>query len=120
MLWDFLMYHRLGEVERKASDASYDARTITAELHRVRDDLERMQLVQRAMWDLLREPRGLTDEDLAAKITELDLQDGVRDGKLATAARTCPTCKRTMGRRHAHCLYCGVHDATRPPYLGPA
>ena len=118
MLWDYLTYKRANEAEHKASEARYDVRLLATEFHHLRDDLERALLVNRAMWELLRGTKGLTDEDLAAKITELDLQDGVRDGRVTSPPRTCPTCNRTMGRRHAHCLYCGVHDATRPALPG--
>jgi len=39
--------------------------------------LERLTLVCESMWQLLREKTSLTEEELSAKVTELDLEDGV-------------------------------------------
>lgn len=118
MLWEYLTYRRAAEAEQKASEARYDVRELNSDLHHARDDLQRVLLVTRAMWELLREKAGLTDEDLMQKVTELDLADGTRDGRLATGVRSCASCGRTLGRRQGHCLYCGAHDASRGPFEG--
>lgn len=118
MIWDFLTYQRAAAAERTADDARSQARTLGTDVHHVRDDLQRMMLVVHAMWDLLREKAGLTDEDLLQKINELDLRDGVQDGKHAQPARPCAACGRPMSNRFARCLYCGAHDEARLPFGG--
>lgn len=118
MLWDFMLYQRTVEAERKAGEARIDARSASSDVHAVRDDLQRLLLLNRAMWELLRERTGCTDDDLMRKVTELDLQDGVRDGKLAVARRSCTACGRPLSRRHSRCMYCGAVDAGASPFPG--
>jgi hypothetical protein len=44
---------------------------------------------------------------LAAKVVEVDLSDGVLDGKVRKVARTCTKCSRPVSQKHPRCLYCG-------------
>jgi hypothetical protein len=34
------------------------------------------------MWEIIRDQSSITDEELVEKITEIDLRDGVVDGKM--------------------------------------
>ena len=76
----------------------------------VEDRLDRLLLVCSAMWELLREKTGLTEEDLMAKVQEMDLRDGSPDGKVRKQVLKCVQCGRTMSRRHHRCLYCGAQE----------
>ena len=67
----------------------------------------RLALVCHALWTLLRERTGLTEEDLLARVRELDLRDGREDGRIATTVSSCRSCGRVLARRHARCIYCG-------------
>lgn len=70
--------------------------------------LERMMLVNAALWELVRDSIHLSDDDLKRKIEEIDLRDGKLDGKMVTAPAACKDCGRTIGRRHQKCIYCGA------------
>ena len=70
--------------------------------------MDQLSLVCSAMWELLREKNGLTEEDLMAKVREVDLRDGVADGKVTKQVLKCVKCGRTMSPRHKKCLYCGA------------
>jgi hypothetical protein len=78
--------------------------------------LDRLLLVTRAVWELARDQAGLTEEALLQKIEEVDVRDGVKDGKLTEPAKRCPRCSRTMSKRHRRCLYCGVEDGENDPF----
>jgi len=84
----------------------------TAELrHEVRDLREqicKMALMNQALWELLRNRLQLTDDDLANMAQEIDLRDGVADGKMSDTALRCPQCGRVSNSRHWKCLYCGL------------
>ena len=43
--------------------------------------VDRLELICEAMWIIMREKLGVTDDELVARIAELDLSDGVADGK---------------------------------------
>ena len=75
--------------------------------------LDSALLVCEAMWTLLRDKVGVTDEDLIKRINDLDLSDGKLDGKVRKPPVSCPKCQRTIARRMPKCMYCGqpiMHD----------
>jgi ribosomal protein S27AE len=79
--------------------------------HRVRElehQIARLQLMNQALWELLRERVQLTDADLERKAQEIDLRDGVQDGKISNTALKCPSCGRVSSSKHWKCLYCGL------------
>ena len=79
-------------------------------------DVDRLFMITQALWELLKEKHGYTDESLMKKITEIDLRDGKLDGKTARKERpNCPSCGRKMGR-HPTCLYCGAEAPDRCPF----
>jgi hypothetical protein len=73
----------------------------------LRHQVERLSLLNQALWELIRDKAGLTDADLERVAGEIDLRDGVADGKIGGGAVTCPTCRRVSNSRHYKCLYCG-------------
>lgn len=81
----------------------------------VADELARLELVCEAMWELVKEKTGLIDDDLLGKMAELDLTDGVADGKKSKGGPVvCPKCQRPNSRRHDFCIYCGEHIRRKP------
>jgi hypothetical protein len=73
--------------------------------------MDQLLLVCAAMWELLSEKAGLTENDLVARIAEIDARDGVADGKMTYSPVKCPQCQRTIFPKQQKCLYCG---AARP------
>ena len=73
--------------------------------------MDQLLLVCAAMWELLSEKTGLTENDLATRIAEIDARDGVADGKMTYTPVKCPQCQRTIFPKQQKCLYCG---AARP------
>lgn len=69
--------------------------------------VERLAILNQALWEILREKIGMTDADLEAKVGEVDMRDGVQDGSMTASAVRCPNCQRVCNARHKKCLYCG-------------
>jgi hypothetical protein len=69
--------------------------------------VDRLLLVIEAMWTLLKE-QGLTDEQLAARIAELDAADGAADGRRAGAITTCTSCGSKVAAGLPRCQICGT------------
>jgi ribosomal protein S27AE len=81
------------------------------------DQVERLTLITMALWKLLQEHTDLTEADLLAKVTEIDLADGVADGKITrTTVAKCPKCSRSMSPKHKRCLYCGESDLVQSAF----
>jgi len=67
----------------------------------------RLSLLNQALWELIRGRLQLSDADLERMAHEVDLRDGVADGKISNTAVKCPTCGRVSNSKHYRCLYCG-------------
>lgn len=78
---------------------------------------DRLLLVNVALWELLQEHVGLTEKMLSKKIEEVDMRDGIKDGKISKQIMTCENCTRILSNSHRKCIYCGTdvvskaHDA---------
>lgn len=78
------------------------------ESQRVRADIERMMMICEALWDILREQHGYSDEELFRRITEIDLRDGRADGRVAPSPPVhCEACGHVVSKHRPICLYCG-------------
>jgi ribosomal protein S27AE len=87
---------------RLASDVRLQSDAIAA-------DVDKLFLIAKALWTILKEEHGYTDDGLLQKIKEIDLEDGKLDGKISKAEKpSCPKCGRKVIGRHPVCLYCGT------------
>ena len=102
-----------------ASDSSAYAEAKAGRAQRSAEELEtrfeRALLTMEAMWSLLRDRMGVTDEELVERIVDIDLTDGVLDGKVRRPALDCPQCNKKIPRRFARCMYCGA-DVQHDPF----
>lgn len=80
---------------------------IRSEVKDLQRQVERLALLNQALWELLRERLHLSDADLEAMAQTVDMRDGVADERMTAQAVRCPNCTRVNNSRHAKCLYCG-------------
>ncbi len=100
-------------VASEAAEAKGQARGARTDVGALESRVERMLLTCEAMWTLLRDKLGVTDEELVRRVNDLDLSDGRLDGKVRKAPVACPSCGRAMSKKFPKCMYCGqavVHD----------
>ena len=91
-----------------ADAAERDARQAQTSVEFMRRDINRLLLITEALWTLLKQQHGYTDEDLTKVVTEIDLRDGVADGKAnQVGPKPCPYCGRMVAAHHATCIFCG-------------
>ena len=81
-------------------------------------DVEKLFMITEALWTILKEQHGYTDEHLVQMIQHIDLRNGKLDGKVAKSAErpTCPQCGRTIIRKQPRCLYCGADAPQQQPF----
>lgn len=72
------------------------------------NDIRRLQLLNQALWEILRDKLRLSEEEFLAKVHEVDMRDGQEDGRMSYTALKCPQCGRVSSSRHWRCLYCGL------------
>lgn len=78
---------------------------------------ERLAIANEALWLLLKDKLGLSEEELAARIIDVERAGGTHDALLAPGVLACSQCARTVPARHRQCLYCGAPlvPETPPP-----
>jgi ribosomal protein L32 len=91
---------------QRAGRIAEDARAQTDAVAR---DVEKLFMITEALWSMLKEQTGHSDEELIGRIQDIDLRDGRLDGKVASQPNpSCPQCGRTLLGKHPVCLYCGT------------
>ena len=78
----------------------------SADVRHLEARVERLALACEALWNLLQQKVGVTEEELRAHMADLDLADGTADGRVRRPPNVCPKCQRPNSRRHQYCLYC--------------
>ena len=119
MFWGYHSHRVAHDASDTANQAERTARDAKTEIRDLRTAVDRLLLVNRAIWEIVAEATELTDADLVEKVNEIDLRDGALDGKLTTRVRECPQCGRTMYKGHRQCLYCGAPDPEPDPFEMP-
>ncbi len=112
--WDLYQQHDITRLKAKASHTEGKVRSANATVAQLESRVDQLVLLNHALWELIAESAELTQQDLADKVKEIDLRDGVEDGKVRQIQK-CPDCDRTMSRRHARCLYCGAEAVDCSP-----
>ena len=51
---------------------------------------------------------NLKEEDLLQRVRDIDVMDGVEDGRITPQIAKCSQCERVMSPRHKKCIYCGT------------
>jgi hypothetical protein len=119
LFWDFYFgpgspwdRQRDGGGHDDATPAGDEARRTAKSVEELRKEtdekIDRLALICRALWELLRDSGSLSEEALLEKVREVDLRDGALDGRVRTPPQKCSQCGRTVSRRHRRCIYCGA------------
>jgi len=85
------------------------------DLDRVEDRLEQLALVTTALAELAMERLGITDEELARRLAEIDGRDGAVDGRRTPRPRPCTSCSAMVAVGRSTCQFCGAAQ----PATGP-
>lgn len=107
----FLEADQYRRIAGATSDAMAARQGVESQALRISDlerRVDRLGLVCQALWELLSEKTGLTEEEVYARMQEVDLRDGKADGKISRQVTACPHCQRPVSSRRNVCLYCGA------------
>ncbi len=95
--------------------ATDSASPLEARLKQLEANQERLFLICTALTELIRDKDLATEADVLAKLQEVDLRDGLADGKFGgIQVIACPHCGNRTKRRHQSCIYCGKSLAEPP------
>ncbi len=107
MFWELYQNYQIDKAERSASRAELKAGQSHAYIERLEDKVDALALTCQALWEILRDSTDLSEAELEAKVEEIDLRDGRKDGKISKSVDCCEKCGRKTSRRRENCLYCG-------------
>ncbi len=82
-------------------------RSDESEVKHLEATVAKVLMINEALWEIVRDKFNMTDDDLHAKLYEVDMRDGQADGKNQRRATKCPNCDHMVSSRHPACLYCG-------------
>jgi hypothetical protein len=85
-----------------------DSTQLHADYHHMEQQIDKLMLITRALWEMLAETRDFKESDFLSKVKEIDLRDGELDGKLSKPPRDCPACGHRLHARNYRCIYCGA------------
>ena len=87
MLWNLLQQKQISDLESSARQA----RRGMEETSQMQRSLDALCLTSAAMWELLSERLGVSDDELLAKVQEIDLRDGIQE-QVVMALPSKPLC----------------------------
>jgi len=93
-----------------AQEARTAAREVMQrEIEELRKDVDRLLMINEAMWRIMRDRLQCTDTELVRLIHDIDLEDGHLNGRKGPSPqRHCPNCQRALGKHRPTCLFCGT------------
>jgi hypothetical protein len=118
ILWNLRQKLTVHNAGLDAINARYGSQNTALRLAELENSLQRLLLINHALWELLRDHVGLTPKQLLDKVNEIDLRDGKLDGResLPPTQRECSKCGRILSRRHQSCIYCGEPTPDHDPF----
>ena len=90
-----------------AARAESKAHSVERKLRVLEASVAKTLMINEVLWEFIRDNHGLTEKDLHKKLYEVDMRDGVLDGKNQRKASECPDCGHMVSARHPACIYCG-------------
>ena len=107
LLWDLYQNKNISTARREADAAQSSSEKTAYELDKLKHQVDKLSLSCQAMWELLRDHSGLTEDDIQAKIVEVDGRSGEVNGKMGARLVDCPSCGNPTSSARAACDRCG-------------
>lgn len=104
LIWDVWQQHRIGELEHKAQASGLQVADAQERARAAEQNVDRLMLTSAAMWSLVKQRTGLTDQDLILRVRQMEGDQAEGRGP----AVKCAKCGRTVPARKAKCMYCGA------------
>lgn len=120
MLVDLFDLYQAGQIknanrriELESSTAEHRHRSARDEIDLLHARLDRLTLINEAMWQLLAETTGLTMAHLEHRVYAVDMQDGNHDGRRQPQPSDCTSCGAKIHPTANICTYCSAQAPQR-------
>jgi hypothetical protein len=108
LIIDAYQQGQIAEAQVSAAQASDRAKRLQAEVDDLKRRADALTIANQALWEILRARLGIEDKTVLLKMQEIDLRDGLADGKISPRPVACPRCARNSNSKRRACLYCGA------------
>ena len=119
LIREILQEGRIGSAQADAARSESKADSAVNAVNRLERRVDRLLLANMALWSMLKEITGLTDDQLSQRVSEIDSADGKEDGRVTPVVQVCPQCTQTISVKHQKCLFCG-HIPPAPNVFTPS
>lgn len=116
--WDHLFdndYKQRDDIEALSAistEQAIESGATRRRLEKLSQRVDRNELLNEALFRWFEAEHGLTAERFRELIVQIDLEDGVEDGRIGKdktkRAPKCPSCARPVSRKRSQCVYCGA------------
>jgi|GEM_PF-2972570 len=103
--YDIIQNIRVNDLNRETGSIKSQSYSNETSIRGLQDQVDYLSMVCIAMGEMF-EQLGFDKEQIAAKIEEVDLRDGIKDDKFIPTI-FCPDCERKLAPRRTFCMYCG-------------
>lgn len=110
LFWELNQERRIGDLQSDINRSTNQSDTV---IRRLEARVDRLALINTALWEITMKRLNISQDELEAKVTEVDVRDGLLDGRIRPDNQPlrCAACDRTLMQRHRTCLYCGQAHA---------
>ena len=116
IIWDLYQSHRIGQLDKRIDDVQASSgrdRVARDTAFGLEEKMDRLALICCALFEVVQESSGISEEQLRKKIAEIDMRDGEQDNRITPRAKKCPKCDAMMSPKFHRCLFCGYKDDSR-------
>lgn len=107
ILFDIYQQVALRQAVEKVDQTKIMTDKLRDEIRTLSNRCDTLALVCQALWEIIKEQGNFDDERIINKMQEIDLRDGIADGKITGRPVSCPSCSRINNTRRSSCIYCG-------------
>jgi hypothetical protein len=114
LFWDLYQQAQLrrqqGEIHQTqdaVTSARYKAERVETEVAGLRRKIEHLELACQALYEILADRLEIPQEEVLRRMEEIDLRDGLKDGRITAGTIACEKCRRKNGTERTYCIYCG-------------
>ena len=107
IFWDIRQQQQINSVSASTDRVAGQSERMAVQLRDMQRELNRVTIACQALWELVREHTEITEAMMAKRMQEVDLRDGVADGKMGPQIVACSNCGAKTNTRRGFCVMCG-------------
>ena len=93
-MFDIYQHGLIYDASSSAREAKQDARDAHSQITQLQASVAKLALINKAMWEMLKQALGKEDAELFELVKEIDLKDGRLDGRISREIKKCHQCGR--------------------------